>query len=100
MLPILCLLYALFLCVPLGAFGKMVFNIKKGGGGEGEAKGRVHLSTLVPGREGVALQIGMPGPWRLGMEGVERGGVLPMPPLHLLGLAPRGEMVQWVSKTK
>ena len=35
----------------------------------------------------MALQIGMPGPWRLGVEGVEGGGVLPMPPLHLLGLA-------------
>ena len=47
----------------------------------------MHPSTLVPGGEGVALQIGMPGPWRLGVEGVEGGGVLPMPPLHLLGLA-------------
>ena len=65
----------------------MVFNTKKGGGGEGEEKGGVHPSTLVPGGEGVALQIGMPGPWRLGVEGVEGGGVLPMPPLHLLGLA-------------
>ena len=65
----------------------MVFNTKKGGGGEGEEKGGVQPSTLVPGGEGVALQIGMPGPWRLGVEGVEGGGVLPMPPLHLLGLA-------------
>ena len=65
----------------------MVFNTNKGGGGEGEEKGGVHPSTLVPGGEGVALQIGMPGPWRLGAERVEGGGVLPMPPLHLLGLA-------------
>ena len=64
----------------------MVFNTKKGGGGEGEKKGGVHPGTLVPGGEGVALQIGMPGPWRLGVEGVEGGGVLPMPLLHLLGL--------------
>ena len=46
----------------------MVFNTKKGGGGEGEEKGGVHPSTLVPGGEGVALQIGMPRPWRLGVE--------------------------------
>ena len=65
----------------------MVCNTKKGGSGEGEEKGGVHPSTLVPGGEGVALLIGMPGPWRLGVEGVEGGGVLPMPPLHLLGLA-------------
>ena len=65
----------------------MVFNTKKGGGGEGEEIGGVHPSTLVPGGEGVALQMGMPGPWRLGVEGVEGGGVLPMPPLQLLGLA-------------
>ena len=64
----------------------MVFNTKKGGGGEGEEKGGVHPSTLVPGGEGVALQIGMPGSCRPGVEGVEGGGVLPMPPLHLLGL--------------
>ena len=70
-----------------GDGGTMVFNTKKGGGGEGEEKGGVHPSTLVPGGEGVALQIGMPGPWRLAVEGVEGGGVLPMPPLHLLGLA-------------
>ena len=65
----------------------MVFNTKKGGSGEGEEKRGVHPSTLGPGGEGVALQIGMPGPWRLGVGGVEGGGVLPMPPLHLLGLA-------------
>ena len=65
----------------------MVFNTKKGGGVEGEEKGGVHPSTLAPGGEGVALQMGMLGPWRLGVEGVEGGGVLPTPPLHLLGLA-------------
>ena len=65
----------------------MVFNTKNGGGGEGEKKGGVHPSTLVPGGEGVALQIGMLRPCRLGVERVEGGGVLPMPPLHLLGLA-------------
>ena len=57
----------------------MVFNTKKGGGGEREEKGGVHPSTLVPGGEGVALQIGMPGPRRLGVEGVAWGGVLQCP---------------------
>ena len=41
----------------------IVFNTKKGAGGKGELKGGVHPSTLVPGGESVALQIGMPGPW-------------------------------------
>ena len=65
----------------------MVFNTKKGVGGEGEEKGGVHPSTFVPGGEGVALQIRIPRPYRLGVEGVEGGGVLPMPLLHLLGPA-------------
>ena len=44
---------------------RMVFNTKKGIGGEGEEKGGVHPSKLVPGGEGVALQIGMPGLWHV-----------------------------------
>ena len=63
----------------------MVFNTKMGGGGEGEEKGGVHPSTLVPGGEGVALQIGMPGPWRLGVEGVEGGRCPPNAPAALAG---------------
>ena len=65
----------------------MVFNTKKGGGGEGEEKGGVHPSTLVPCGEGVTLQIGMPRPCRLGVEGLAGGGVLPMLALLFLGLA-------------
>ena len=65
----------------------MVFNTKKGGGGEGEEKGGVHPSTVVPCGEGVALQISMPGPCRLGVEGLAGDGFLPLPPLHLRGLA-------------
>ena len=60
----------------------MVFNTKKGGGGEGQEKAGVHPSTLVPGGEGVALQIGMLGPCRFGVEGVE-GGCVP-PHIHTI----------------
>ena len=46
----------------------------------------MHASDCVPSPEGVALQIAVPEPGRLGVDGTQGGSDLLVPKLHLLGL--------------